>query len=333
MLAFMRIGLLAAPLVALLAVAAPARASDHLTVQLAFYPQGPQAYLFLAKKKGWFKNAGLDVDILDGRGSNYSMQVLSSGHADVGEGELPPLIFAREKGADVKAVAEWFKAEGPSIVVPKESGIHSPADLKGKRVGIVAAGPWPPLLKSFLHQFELTPDDLSLVYVNGPSLFSTYATKRVDAIMTVDLAFTEADPLRPSIDLRSLDYGVKLPGDGLYVRADELTAKKDALSRFLRICQRSVAYIYDGHAAEAAQAIRDLRPNTKLGFERLREQIELFSAFRFTPSTKGKPEGWQSTEDWVERLAYLKKAGLLKGNPAPTDFFSNALLGQDGDKR
>src|SRR5262249_38935971 len=67
-----------------LALAHPAAALDKLTVQLAFYPQGPQAYLFVAQTKGWFEKAGLQVELLDGRGSNYSMQVVSSGHADIG---------------------------------------------------------------------------------------------------------------------------------------------------------------------------------------------------------------------------------------------------------
>ncbi len=307
--------------------AAQAFALDHLSVQLAFYPQGPQTYLFLAKDKGWYRDAGLDVELLNGRGSNYSIQVLSSGHADIGEGHLTPLMFARQHGAKIKSIAEWYRADGLSLIVGKDTGIKTLADLKGKRIGIVAAGPWPPILPSFLKQFKLTKDDLQLVYLSAASLFTTYRAKQLDGLLTVDLAFTEANPLRPSVMFEASDYGVKIPGTGLYVREDELTGKKaDIIKRFLKVSVRAIKYIANGHEAEGAEAIHHLRPQTKLSVEHLTAQVKMMKVYRETPATKGKPEGWQSPADWKERVAYLKGLGLLKGDPAATDFYTNALL-------
>ncbi len=302
-------------------------ALDHLTVQMAFYPQGPQAYLFLAEEKGWFKDAGLDVEILNGRGSGFSIQVLSSGHADIGEGQLAPLVFAREHGADIKAIAEWYRTDGLSIIAPNDSGIKTPADLKGKRVGILAAGPWPPMLSNFLSQFHLTQDDLSLVYINAASLFTTYASKDIDALMSIDLAYTEANPVRPSINIQANDYGVKMPGDGLFARTEDLQGDKGkAIARFLQVCQRAMAYIYDGHQEEGAAAIRHLQPDSKLGVEELKEQVDFFEGFRDSASSKGKPPGFQTETDWQERVDYMKKTGMLKSSPSPDDFYTNALL-------
>lgn len=307
--------------------ASPSFALDHLTVQLPFYPQGPESYLFLAEQKGWFRAAGIDVEILDGRGSNYSVQVVSSGHADVGAGELVPMIFARQRGADVKAVAEWFPGGGPGVVVPRDSSIKSPADLKGKRVGIVAAGPWPPILPTFLQHFGLNESDLSLVYVDSASLFSMYATKQTDALLTTDLASAEANSVRPSHLFNAYDYGVRMPGDGLFVRSSELSANQGKLlARFVAVCARAIAYVYNGHETEAAAAIRALRPQTKIDAELLQRQIVMFKKYRTTPATKGKPPGWQSPADWQERISYMVRAGLFKDQPQATDFYSNALV-------
>jgi NitT/TauT family transport system substrate-binding protein len=320
-----RLGLFAAALA--LVWSGRALALDHLTVQTAFYPQGPQAYLFLAQDKGWFATAGLAVDILDGRGSSYSVQVLSSGHADVGEGELLPLVFARDAGIPIKVVAEWYKNEGPAIIVPKESAIQTPKDLKGKKVLLTAAGPWPPLIDPFLKPFGLTQHDLSLVYVDSTALFTVYASGQVDALMTVDLAFSEADPLRPSRNLRAVDYGVKLPGNGLYVAEDMLAKRADVFRRFLKVCADALAYTYiEGHADEAAEAIRRQRPNTKLGLEHLRTQIAMFKAFLPPPSTTGKPIGWQSPNEWEERLAYMTNAHMLAHQHTPAEFYTNDLI-------
>jgi NitT/TauT family transport system substrate-binding protein len=303
-----------------------ALALDHLTVQTAFYPQGPQAYLFLAQEKGWFGGAGLQVEILDGRGSNYSVQVLSSGHADVGEGELLPLVFARDAGIPIKAVAEWYEHEGPTIVVPRDSPIQSPKDLKGKKVLLTAAGPWPPLIDPFLKPFGLTKGDLSLVYVDSSALFTIYASGEVDALMTVDLAFSEADPLRASRNLRAVDYGVRLPGNGLYVTEDTLTKRPEVLRRFLKVCGDALTYTYvEGHADEAAQAIRRQRPNTKLPLEHLKMQVDMFKAFLAHPSG-GKPIGWQSPQDWADQIAYIQDAHMLTHEHTPTEFYSNDLV-------
>jgi NitT/TauT family transport system substrate-binding protein len=304
---------------------AGAHALDHLSVQTAFYPQGPQAYLFLAKDKGWFEQAGLDVEILDGRGSNFSMQVLSSGHADIGEGQLTPIGPARDKGAKVKVIAEWFKKDGPAILVPAESGIAGPAGLKGKKVVIIASGPWPPLLDFFLKQFGMTQNDMQLIYVDSTALFTTYASKQADAMLTVDLAFTEANPLRASKAFSALDYGVELPGDGLYATEDTIAKRGDVLKRFIEVCSRALAYTYDGHEQEAADAIRHQRPTTKLLSERLLSQIQLYRPLRFSDSTKGKPLGWQSPKDWDARVAYMRTTGMVKAAHPSSDYFTNAF--------
>ena len=316
----------AALIAALFLQASRADALEHLTVQMAFYPQGPQAYLFIAKDKGWFEEAGLDVEILDGRGSAYSMQVLSGGHADIGEGQLSPLASARERGADVKAIAEWYKKDGPAIIVPKESGMNSPADLKGKKVVLIAAGPWPPLLNSFFAQFGMKPTDMQLLYVDPSALFTTYATGQADAMLTVDLAFTEADPMRPSRLMSAVNYGVKLPGDGLYVTQKTLAERRDTLVRFLAVCGRALTYTFDGHEEEAAKAVRKLMPATKLSAEHIQHQIVQYKPLRFTEATAGKPPGWMSPADWIERIAYMKGVGILKNQHGPEDFFTNELI-------
>jgi NitT/TauT family transport system substrate-binding protein len=303
-----------------------AHALDPLTVQLAFYPQGPQAYLFIAADKGWYEKAGLNVELLDGRGSNYSMQVLSAGHADIGEGQLTPMASAREKGARVKAIAEWMKKDGPAILVPADSPVTEPGGLKGKKAVLIASGPWPPLLNGFLKQFAMTPEDLTLMYVDSTALFTTYATGAADAMMTVDLAFSEANPMRPSRLISAADYGVKLPGDGLYVTEDTLARKKDALQRFITVSAAAFDYVYAGHEDEAVAAIKRQRPDLKLTADMLRFQIDMFRPLRFSPLTEGHPAGWQSSEEWAERIAFMTENGLLKSSYAPSDFFTNIFI-------
>lgn len=304
----------------------PSHALDLLKVQMAFYPQGPQAYMYLALAKGWYRDAGLDVQLLQGRGSNYSVQMLSVDHADIGEGELVPLVFARTRGASIKIIAEWYPNDGPAVIVPIDSPIKNLRDLKNKKIILTAAGPWPPLLDSFLGEFNLTQSDVSLVYVNSSALFTSYAVGQGDALMSVGLAFTEANPVRPSRMFNALDYGVKIPGNGIYVSDQTLATKPDVLARFVSVSARALDYIYDGHVSEAANAIATSAPDAKLGVEILQQQIELFADARFLPSTRGRPIGWQSPEEWQERISYLEKARLLEHGHAAGEFFTNDII-------
>jgi NitT/TauT family transport system substrate-binding protein len=306
--------------------AAPAHALDPLTVQMAFYPQGPQAYLSVALEKGWYRDAGLDVRLLEGRGSNYSVQMLSADNADIGEGELVPLVFARARGATIKIIAEWYAKDGPCVIVPLDGAIHTLQDLRGKRLILTAAGPWPPLLDSFLGQFGLAQSDVSLVYVNSSSLFTSYAVGQGDALLTVNLAFTEANPVRPSKMFSALDYGVKIPGNGIYVTEHTLATKADLLARFVKASARALAWTYDGHEKDAAEAVRTQDPDARLSAQVLLEQIRLFSTARFLPATVGKPVGWQSPEEWQQRIAYLERTKLLSPGHQPGEFYTNDII-------
>jgi NitT/TauT family transport system substrate-binding protein len=297
-----------------------------LTVQLSIYPQGTDAYLFLAQQKGWFKDAGLNVDIVDGRGSNYSMQVLTSGHADVGVGTLTPLVFADQRGAKAVAVAEFWPLLGPAVIAGKDTGIAAPADLKGKKVAIAAAGPWPPLLSSFLAKFNLTQNDLNLMYVDINSLFSMYISKQVDAILTADTAITETGPRRPSVLLRASDYGVNLPGTGMFSTQDILAGPKaPAIARFMAVCVKAFDYLYDGHEDEAASTVMALRPTEKLTKAVLLSQMDLYKD-RFQADRKIAVPGTMEAKKWADQIAYMKSINMLKGDVNVDSLYTNKFL-------
>src|ERR1700710_1707116 len=77
----------------------PALAQDKLSVRLDFSPWGVQAAMHLAQNRGWFKEAKLDVDIQDGRGSGNTIQLVNAGQADVGQVQVGLVGSARAKGA------------------------------------------------------------------------------------------------------------------------------------------------------------------------------------------------------------------------------------------
>ncbi|MGI4880192.1 MAG: ABC transporter substrate-binding protein [Janthinobacterium lividum] len=301
--------------------------TEHLIVQLPLYPQGSDGFLFLALKKKMFEKAGLDVEILDGRGSNYAIQLVTSNHADIGSATLTPVVFADQRGADAVVIAELWPNMGPAVIAAKGTGIASPSDLKGKRVALASAGPWPALLPSFLAKFGMTEKDLQLQYVDVNAIFSTYASKQVDAILTIDTGFSEAQPLRDSVMLRGDHYGVDLPGAGLFTTQSALSGpKRAAIARFMAVCLQALDDEYAGHQDEAVDAILSERPNTKLPRKKLREQVDMFEPAYRAFKIQGVPQGTMAPEKWARHIAYMKSIGMLKGDVDTSKLYTNSLL-------
>ena len=88
-----------------LGLAGPAVADEALTVRLDFSPWGVHAAMHLAQQQGWFDEAGLDVDVQDGRGSGNTLQLVNAGQVDVGQIQLGLVPAARQSGATVTSFA------------------------------------------------------------------------------------------------------------------------------------------------------------------------------------------------------------------------------------
>jgi NitT/TauT family transport system substrate-binding protein len=116
---------------------ASASAADKLSVRLDFSPWGVQAAMHLAQYKGWFKEAGLDVDIQDGRGSGNTIQLVNAGQADVGQVQVGLVGSARAKGATIKSIATFQRKTDLCVLVDKDSSVGKVADLCGKSMGAI----------------------------------------------------------------------------------------------------------------------------------------------------------------------------------------------------
>ena len=86
--------------VGLLGRAATARAQSlpKLVVRVDFSPWGMHAGLHLGVEKGWFKEAGLDVEVSDGKGTGIVLPQVASGDVDVGWVQLGAMAVASRKG-------------------------------------------------------------------------------------------------------------------------------------------------------------------------------------------------------------------------------------------
>ena len=126
--------------------------------------------LTIAERKGFFKEEGLDVQIQDFAGGARALQALVGGSVDVVTGAYEHTIRMQAKGQDVRAVTELGRFPGITVGVKKELAgeIKSPADFKGRKIGVTAPGSSTALVAQYaMVKAGLKPSDAAIIGVGA----------------------------------------------------------------------------------------------------------------------------------------------------------------------
>jgi NitT/TauT family transport system substrate-binding protein len=121
-------------------LASGAQAADKVTIQLKWVTQAQFAGYYVAKAKGYYKDADLDVTINAGGPDVAPPQVIAGGGADVIIDWMPSALASREKGVPLVNISQTFKKSGLELTCRADTGIKSPADFKGKTLGVWFGG-------------------------------------------------------------------------------------------------------------------------------------------------------------------------------------------------
>ncbi|WP_087587136.1 ABC transporter substrate-binding protein [Nitratireductor soli] len=227
---------------AMLFAASQALAADDVTLQLKWVTQAQFAGYYVAKDKGFYEEADLNVEIKPGGPDIAPVQVLAGGGADVMVDWLPSALAAREKGVPVVNIAQPFARSGLTMVCRKETGIEKPEDFKGKTLGTWFFGNEYPLY-SWLSKLGIARDGsaegatIQKIGFNVDPLLQ----KQADCItamtyneywQVIDAGLTEDD----LVVFSYTDEGVATLEDGLYVLEDKLSdpAFVDKMARFVK---------------------------------------------------------------------------------------------------
>jgi NitT/TauT family transport system substrate-binding protein len=202
---------------------AGAQAADSVTIQLKWVSQAQFAGYFVAKSKGFYKEAGLDVTIKPGGPDVAPPQVIAGGGADVVVDWMPSALASREKGVPLVNISQTFKRSGLELTCRADTGIKKPTDLKNKTVGIWYGGNEYPFL-SWMSKLGYKPDGSAggVKVIKQGFNVDPILQKQADCVST--MAYNEYwqvidGGFRPSqlVVFKYEDEGVATLEDGLYV--------------------------------------------------------------------------------------------------------------------
>ena len=178
------LGLIALSLSALLSAlvsASPAKA-ETLSLLLDWFLNPDHAPLVVAQEKGFFAEAGLEVEMIEPADPNDPPKLVAAGKADLAVSYQPQLHIQAARGLPLVRVGTLIATPLNTLLVLDDGPIRSIADLKGKSVGYSVGGFEEALLAAMLERHGLGLDDITLVNVNfslSPSLLSG----QVDAVI------------------------------------------------------------------------------------------------------------------------------------------------------
>jgi NitT/TauT family transport system substrate-binding protein len=296
----------------------------------------------VAKQLGYFKEEGLDVDLLAVGGSNEVAIQVAAGNGDVGAASAAQAVVGMQPSfnLDVKYFYDLYYKNIWSVSVPVDSPIKDVKELKGKKWGVASMGSAGVTYgRAFARSAGLDPQkDLAFLPIGGGAQAMTAVRqKAVDAIVYWDAALVKFDV--SGLKLRQLpvpEEVSELPDVSLLARQETVKNKGKMLTGFAR----AVAKGYDFTMANPAAAVEitwKLFPEAKP--MNLSPEAALKGGIRVnqsrmvnwdSPKTNGK-HGLFVAADWKRVVEFMKDQQLLSQDVPVERIFTNQFIDAAND--
>ncbi|MBI2880407.1 MAG: ABC transporter substrate-binding protein [Candidatus Tectomicrobia bacterium] len=202
------------------------------------------APFLLARDKGFYKKAGLDVAIERGYGSGAAGQLLATGKADFSFVDLGSMVILRTKGAKLKQVAAIHAIFPIGYVGLRSKGIREPKDMAGKTFGGSPVASSSYLLPTYLKNVGVDPGSVKLLHMKITSIVPSFLAGTIDLmgvytinsvpIIRYNLRQKGIDPDKELSLFLGVDIGIDAYSNGLTVRDDTIRDKPELVRRWVR---------------------------------------------------------------------------------------------------
>ena len=296
------------------ATATPRPVRD-VTFMAGFRAQANLAFAaaYVAEDRGYFAEEGLRVTIKHSAGQDEHLKLLLAKETQFTTATGAQAMLRYADGLPVRAVALWGQRGDQGYVARADSGIRTPADLKGRTVGI-KSGIVPAELRAMLAGVGLTTADVKLqgvgfdprVFIQGAvDVYPVFLGNEPFAIRKTGTAITVFDPA---------DYGVATLGLTYLAHADTVQRDPDLVRAFLRATLRGAQYAVE-HPDEAVTATLKYADGADPAQQRFLLDTDIASAKRADGMGRASEQQWRGLQDTLERFGVLTKPV-----PAPGPF-------------
>ncbi len=306
------------------APATPTVSLKHMVFMAGYKPQAnlPFVGVYIAKEKGYFLSEGLDVEVQHSAGRGEHLQLLMAGAVQVTTQDAAVLLQRRaDPGLPLVSIALIGQRGQQAFAALKSSGMRTPKDWEGKKVGY--KGTPPPDLFAIMEAAGVDRNRVELVNVGfDPRVL-------VQGLVDVYPLFKSNEPylLRQMgyelVIWDAADYGVPTLGLAYVTSEDQIRRDPDLLIRFLRAAMKGIEEAR-ANPEEAVDIVLKYAPQADRGHMRFMLETELKDAESEVTRTHGL--GWQTREQWEALYEVLRRYNAI-AKPVEIDrVFTTALL-------
>jgi NitT/TauT family transport system substrate-binding protein len=287
-----------------------------VTYLTGFGAVGRDAFAWVAKEKGYFQEAGLDVDIQKGAGNTQNLTLIKSGQAqfaamDFSGGEV---LSGLGKFTDWRAVAAVHQQTLVSIMTTKDTGITKPSDLAGKKIATATGSVSELLFPAYAKLAGVDPKTVTMQGAQTTALNGLMAQRKVDALSTFLLSkkALETASKKEVVVMPYSDYLGDLFGNVIVAREELINSDKDEVKKFVGAILKGLQYSLD-HPDEAAAILNKAEPTAKIPAA----VAEINAMKPYTSPPNGAPLGYLDHERVVRSIAILQGNGLMPAGLTP----------------
>ena len=155
-------------------------APEGATLVLDFQPNAVHTGIYAAKHEGFFEEEGVDLTIREPSSTSDAPSLLEAGRADFAVMDINDFGIARERGADLVAIAAVVQRPLASVIARDRNEVRTPADLAGMTVGVTGVPSDDAVLETVLASGGLPPESVERIDI-GFNAVSALAAGRIDA--------------------------------------------------------------------------------------------------------------------------------------------------------
>ena len=208
-----------------------------MQLQLNWFHLADHSPIYLAMKKGYYKEENIELTVLRGSGSADSAKKIDLGQADVGISDAPTVLTAISKGANLKMVAVVYDKAGNNVFFKKSANIKSPKDLAGKKIAVPPADSHRVLWPAFAATQGIDANSVTMVNVKPEGKQAIVAAGEVDASFDLYTSYAIWEKVLGKGEVGHLlwaDYGLPIYGHTYFVNNDLVKKNPKLIERFLR---------------------------------------------------------------------------------------------------
>lgn len=288
---------------ALALMAQPALAADKVTLILDWFVNPDHAPIIVAQEKGFFKDEGLDVEVVAPADPSDPPKLVAAGKADYAITYQPQLHLQVHEGLPLKRIGTLVATPLNCLMVKADGPVQKIEDLKGKKIGYSVSGVEDALVGQILKHAGLSMDDVQMVNVNW-SLSPALIAGQVDATIGAYRNFELTQMRLTGAEGRCFyveEQGVPTYDELIFV-ANPAHLDKDRARRFLHAIERGAQYMVN-HPDESWTLFSGTAPDLK---DELNAGAWKETLPRFSQSPAALDQG-----RYAHFEQFLKDAGLV----------------------